>query len=72
MKNLTPLLAHPAARERAGWMAEQVRADRDRRRHKPLWWSEGDDMASGGCGGLSVVAVVVPGAAVTVSWHFLF
>ncbi len=72
MQNLTPILKHPLARARVGEMCEQVRCDRDRRRHKPVWWSEGDDMATGGCGGLSVVAVVILGAAVTVIWHFFF
>jgi len=49
MTNLTHLLALPAARERVGWMVEQVNADRRRRRHLASWRQDSTSLDNGGC-----------------------
>lgn len=72
--NLTPILKHPLARARVGEMCEQVRADRDRARHKPAWWNQPDPGCDGyeGCGALAVVAVFLLGVAVSACLAFRF
>lgn len=68
MKDLTPILSRPAARERVGWMTEQALTDIMRRKaakHEAAWWHDQDRAPRPGADNAGCMfAIVVAGCIV--------